>query len=78
MVDVIDPFSAQEILFDGVSDIKIIEGVVRAALYARRDDENIVVARLAIPISELPDVIQQLVMALTEAAKAIVKPVLGH
>jgi hypothetical protein len=78
MIDAIDPFTAQEIFFDGVADVKIIEGVVRIALHARRNGENVVVARLAIPLSELPEVIQQLVITLTEAAKTIVRPVTGH
>jgi hypothetical protein len=68
---------APEIFFDQVGDIKIIEGVVRMALLTRHDGESIVSARLAIPLSELPEVIQSLVIALTEAAKVIVKPVLS-
>lgn len=69
--------SAPEIFFDQVTDIKIIEGVARIALLARRDGRHIIVARLAIPLSELPDVIQSMVMALTNAAKTIVKPALS-
>lgn len=69
---------APEIFFDGVSaDIKIIEGVVRFALYSKRGNETIVTARMAVPLSELPEVIQSLVIALTEAAKVIVKPILS-
>jgi hypothetical protein len=63
-----------EIFVDGAAEIKIIEGVTRIPLVARRDGEREVVARLAIPITELPDFIQSMVIALTEAAKAIVKP----
>ncbi len=72
--DPIDLFSSQEILFDGISDAKIIEGVTRFALHVRRDGEAVIVARLALPLSELPEVIQDLVILLTEAAKVIVKP----
>lgn len=77
MTDPID-FGAPEIFFDGVSGIKIIEGVVRMTLYAHHNGESRAIAKLAIPISELPEVIQQLVISLTEAAKTIVKSPLGH
>lgn len=68
---------APEILFDGIQSNKIIEGVVRIALYSRHNGERVIVGRLAIPLSELPDVIQSLVILLTEAAKTIVKPALS-
>jgi hypothetical protein len=77
MIDEPIDIGAADIFFDGVHDIKIIEGVVRIALIARRDGEMVIVARLAIPLSELPDVIQALVIALTDAAKVIIKPVLS-
>lgn len=76
MSDPIDT-GAAEIFFDGVHEIKIIEGVVRMALVSRRDGQMIVALRLAIPLSELPEVIQELVIALTTAAKVIVKPPLS-
>lgn len=73
----IDTIGIPEILFDGVTDMHIIEGVARIVLYTRHNGESETVARLAIPISELPEVIQTLVMGLTEAAKVIVRPVLS-
>ena len=69
MIDVVDPHNAQEIFFDGIYEVKIIEGIVRIVLYSRQNSVGVIVARLAVPLSELPDVIQALVIALTEAAK---------
>jgi hypothetical protein len=69
MIDVIDPHNAQEIFFDGIHEVKIVAGIVRIVLYSRQNDVGTVVARLALPLSELPDVIQALVIALTNAAK---------
>jgi hypothetical protein len=69
--------SGPEIFFDGVSDAKIIEGVTRFALHVRRDGDSVVVARLAVPLSELPEVIQELVILLTRAAKVIIRPPLS-
>lgn len=77
MPEIIDPLVSPEIFFDGIAEIKIIEGVVRLALYSRRNGEHVITARLAVPLSELPEVIQSLVISLTEAAKAIVKPPLS-
>jgi hypothetical protein len=68
-MDVIDPHSAQEIFFDGIHEVKIVAGIVRIVLYSRQNEVGTVVARLALPLSELPDVIQALVIALTNAAK---------
>jgi len=73
-----EPIGLPEILFDGIASIKIVEGVVRIALHAHRHEGHEIVARLAVPISELPDVIQQFVIVLTQAAKTIVTPVTGH
>jgi hypothetical protein len=69
-MDVIDPHNAQEIFFDGIHEVKIVAGIVRIVLYSRQNDVGTVVARLALPLSELPDVIQALVIALTNAAKS--------
>ncbi|MCK1459205.1 hypothetical protein IVB34_12650 [Bradyrhizobium sp. 2] len=67
-MDVIDPHNAQN-FFDGIHEVKIVAGIVRIVLYSRQNDVGTVVARLALPLSELPDVIQALVIALTNAAK---------
>lgn len=67
-----------EILFDGIASIKIVEGVVRISLRAHRAEGHEIVARLAVPVSEFPDVIQEFVIVLTRAAKTIVMPVTGH
>lgn len=69
-MDVIDPHGAAEIFFDGIHEVKILEGIVRVVLFSRQNSTGVVVARLALPLSELPDAIQALVIALTEAAKA--------
>ena len=66
-----------EIFFDSITEVTIIEGVTRFALQVHRGDETVIVARLALPLPGLPDVIQELVILLTEAAKIIVKPPLS-
>jgi hypothetical protein len=68
-MDVIDPHSAQEIFFDQLHDVKIVAGIVRIALISKQNATAVIVARLALPLSELPDAIQELVIALTNAAK---------
>jgi hypothetical protein len=68
-MDVIDPHNVAEIFFDGIHEVRIIEGIVRIVIYSRQNAVGVIVARLALPLSELPDVIQALVIALTEAAK---------
>jgi hypothetical protein len=73
-MDVIDPHNVQEIFFDGIHEVRIIEGIVRVVIFSRQNAVGVIVARLALPLSELPDVIQALVIALTEAAKGGVKP----
>jgi hypothetical protein len=77
-MDLIDHLNATEIFFDGIHEVKIIEGVVRVALYSRQDSVKVVTARLAIPVSELPEVIQALVIALAEAARSFISPQIGH
>ena len=73
-MEIIDPHNVAEIFFDGISEVKIIEGIVRIVIFSRQNAVGVVVARLALPLSELPDAIQRLVIALTEAAKAGVNP----
>lgn len=68
-MDLIDPHNAQEIFFDGIHEVKIIQGIVRIVLFSRQNSTGVIVARLALPLSELADVIQALVIALTDAAK---------
>jgi hypothetical protein len=68
-MDVVDPHNAQEIFFDGIHEVKIVDGIVRVVLFSRQNSTGVVVARLALPLSELPDAIQALVIALTEAAR---------
>lgn len=74
MIDVIDPHNVAEIFFDGIHEVRIIEGIVRIVIFSRQNAVGVIVARLALPLSELPDVIQALVIALTEAAKAKLPP----
>lgn len=68
-MEVIDPHNAAEIFFDGVHEVKIMDGIVRVVLFSRQNSVGVVVARLALPLTELPDAIQALVIALTEAVK---------
>jgi len=67
--EIIDPHNVSEFFFDGIHEVKIVAGIVRIVLFSRQNDVGTVVARLALPLSELPDVIQALVIALTNAAK---------
>jgi hypothetical protein len=70
-----DPLNAPEIFFDGIHEIKIIEGVVRSALYSlNASGEKQIVVRLAIPVSELPAVLQATMMALTQTTKIAASP----
>ncbi|RZM98719.1 hypothetical protein CWO91_36845 [Bradyrhizobium genosp. SA-3] len=69
-MDVIDPHNVTDLFFDGIHEVKIMAGVVRITLYSRQDDTGVVVARLALPLSEFPDVIQALAIAQAEAAKS--------
>ena len=78
MIEVVGAFEAPEFLVDGIESIAIIEGVVRVGFYAMRKDERVAVVRLAIPVSSLPDVIQKLVISLTEAVKPIIAPKVSH
>jgi hypothetical protein len=73
-MDVIDPHNVQEIFFDGIHEVRIIEGIVRIVIFSRQNAVGVIVARLALPLSELPDVIQALVIALTEAARGAGTP----
>ena len=69
-MQVIDPHNVQEIFTDGIHEVKIIEGIVRIVWFARQDGTDLIVTRLALPLSELPDAIQALVIALTNAARS--------
>lgn len=69
-MDVIDPHNAQEIFFDGIHEVKITRGVVRIVLISQQNGTAAIEARLRCPLSELPDVIQALVVALTKAARS--------
>ena len=69
---------AAEIFFDVVQEIKVAEGVARITLVSMQTSQPVIAARLAIPISELPDVILALVTTMTAATKEIVKPPTGH
>ena len=69
MVVVTDPHNVPEVFTDGIHEVKIIAGIVRIAWLARQDGTGTVVARLAVPLSELADVIQALVIELMNAAK---------
>jgi hypothetical protein len=68
-MQVIDPGNISEVFFDLVHEVKITAGIVRIVLVLRQDGHGVIVARLATPLSELPDAIQALVIALTNAAK---------
>jgi len=69
MIAVVDPHNVQEIFADEICEVKIIEDVVRTVWIERQDGTGTIVARLALPLSELPDVIQALVIALTNAVR---------
>ena len=69
-MELLDPHNVQEIFCDGVTDVRIIENLARAVFFSRQNGVAIVAVRLAVPTSVLPDVIQALVVALAEAARA--------
>jgi hypothetical protein len=71
MLELIDPHNAQEIFFDGIHEVRIIEGIGRMVLFSRQNSVGVVVARLALPVSELPDVILALVAAQVAATRAV-------
>lgn len=77
MVTPLETPTSEEILVDDVVDIHILEAVFRCTLLSRQRFEGaerlVEVKRLAIPVSELPDIIQKFVLALTQAAKVIVR-----
>ncbi len=68
-MDLIDPHNAQEIFFDGASEVKIIEAVTRIVLFSKQNATGVIVARLALPLTELPEFLQMLAKAMTEAAR---------
>lgn len=81
MPDVVEPFGAPEIFFDGVTDIHIVQAVFRCALFSRQrspgseeNGDSVIVARIAVPVSELPEIIEQFVIVLTRAAKDMYRP----
>ncbi|MGF6434346.1 hypothetical protein [Bradyrhizobium elkanii] len=69
-MDLIDPHKSPEIFFDGIGEVKIVKGIVRIVLFSRQDGTGTIEARLRCPLSELPDIIQALVVALTKAARS--------
>ena len=69
MIAVVDPHNVQEIFADEIYEVKIVDGIVRTVWIERQDGTGTTVARLALPLSELPDVIQALVIALTNAVR---------
>lgn len=73
-MELIDPRNVAEVFFDGIHDVKITRGIVRIVLFSRQDGTGIVEARLRCPLAELPDIIQGLVIALTNAARSGRKP----
>ena len=66
-MQVIDPHNVQEVFFDMIHEVKVSAGIVRIALLSRQDGTGVIVLRLVHPISELPDVIQTLTIALANA-----------
>lgn len=81
MANSIEPASSQEITVDDVVDLTIRDSLFRCTLVSQQQSEghvkNVEVARLAVPVSKLPDIIQKFVIALTQAAKTIVRPPLS-
>lgn len=69
-MDIIDPHNVAEVFFDGIHEVKITKGIVRIVLFSRHDGTGTIEARLRCPLSELPDVIQSLVIALANAARS--------
>lgn len=68
-MELLDPHNVAEVLCDGANEVRIVEDKARTVFFARQDGIGIIVARLAFPVSVLPDVIQALVIALAKAAR---------
>lgn len=81
--EAVEPFAVQEIFFEGVTDLHIEQGMFKCILFSRQKApgesavHRVAIARLATPVSELPDIVQKFAIALTQAAKTIVKPILS-
>lgn len=69
-----EPIGLPVIAFDRIADVRIIEGLARISVVERLNGESEPVARLMVPMSELPEVIQALTIALVEAVRAVVAP----
>jgi hypothetical protein len=78
MSEVIDTMTAPEIFFDGIHEIKIVEGVVRIALYSKQNSSSMVAVRLVVPASELPEVIQGFVRVLADATRPLIRAMIGE
>lgn len=74
MTDIVGETEVTEIFVDGVGSIDTHEDVVRIVFFALRAGEKYAAVRLAIPAAGLPDVIQAMVISLTNAVKTIIKP----
>ncbi|WP_369723648.1 hypothetical protein AB8Z38_06710 [Bradyrhizobium sp. LLZ17] len=68
-MEVFDPHNKADVFFDGVHEVKIVGDSARIALFSRQNGTGVIVARLVLPLSDLPDVIQALVIAQTQAAR---------
>lgn len=68
-MELLDPQNVQEVLCDGADEVRIIEDKARTVFFSRQDGIGIIVARLAFPVSVLPDVIQALVIALAKSVR---------
>lgn len=82
--ETIEPSPVAEIFFDGVSEIHITDQVFRCTLYSLQRTAGVVapmpvaVARMAVPVTELPDIIQGIVTAMTNAARVLVRVKAPH
>jgi hypothetical protein len=66
-----------EFFFDGIVDLRLDNEVYRCTLFtvhfAEGEERRVEVCRLVCPASELPTIIQQSVVALTESAREVIK-----
>lgn len=77
----LDESISRELFFNGIVDMRLDNEVYRCTLFTVHPDggesRRVEVCRLVCPASELPNIIQQSTVALTEAARQTILEKLG-
>jgi len=73
---------SSELFFDGITEMRLDHEVYRCTLFTVHvvdgEKRHVEVCRLVCPASELPTIIQQSTVALTEAAQQAIREKLGN